>query len=229
MNLMFILWVCFSGAFLAIAIASAAMNILPRKGSQSPRWMGRLRQFQSGAENSGWRIQMIPYDDGSRPLTIPTRGLLGIVPILGAFGFLFGMALVSYDRSQFAAKGVTIAVSGWLIALVGALVKRRWGVETFWDVAPGRCVDRELRKVLLPVHGGTQLVWVWRVVCQYEYLGIPYRVTPEISSDCFDSEEAARAFLDKRISTSSGCTLRVNPKNPLQATLIEQGSGSIAL
>lgn len=229
MNLMFIMVACFTGLVLAVVIATAAIKILGGQGLQPPRWMGRMRRVQYDVENSGWRIQMIPYDVASQPLTVPSRGLLAIVPILGMFGFLIGIGLAVYDRSRFAGRGVLIAVSSWLIAWVVAWANQRWGDRPLWDVAQGRCVDRELRKVLLSAHGGGRWGWAMRIVSEYEYLGIRYRVTPEICPDCFGSEQEARAFLDQRISPSGGCTLRVNPKNPLQTGLIDQGNGSIAL
>jgi hypothetical protein len=104
------------------------------------------------------------------------------------------------------------------VGALGYWLKNRGG-RLEWDIAPARCVDRELQKV--PVRGGWG--WVWRIVCPYEYLGIPYRVTPEVYWANFTSEAAAHKFLEARISREGECMLRVDPSNPLRTELLERG------
>jgi len=70
-----------------------------------------------------------------------------------------------------------------------------------------------------------------RVVCEFTFAGQVYRVTPKLnwsdvaqSESAFPSEEKAQSFLEKRIGPTGECRLRVNPSNPAEAELINQGS-----
>jgi hypothetical protein len=222
MNLPFIMVVCFGVLFLGIVIAAAIFNAKVGGSSVAAPWMGRVRGFQNEVENAGWRIQVIPYDDTSKPMTLSLNGVLAMVPVAGALGFLCGLALAVYDDRQHVKAGLILAVASWGVAMGGYWLKAR-GERQDWDVAPGRCVDRELRKVRLVGRGGGQWGWLWRIVCEYEYLGIPYRVTPEVYWSSFTSEEAARKFLEERISPKGECMLRLDPGNPLRTELLDQG------
>ncbi len=224
MNIMFILTVCFGVVVLAIAILSNIFNANADEGSRAAPWMRRLRVFQNDKENTGWRIQMIPYDNPNQPKTVNFRGLAAIVPVTGALGFIVGACVATYDGRKYSGLGLWIAVSSLLVAFGGVWLKARFEMQ--WDVSPGRCVDRELRKILIPaVAGSSSNVWIWfcRVVCEHEYLCVPYRVTPDVSRMNFTTEADALKFLAERISPDGSCQLRVDPKNPLRTKLINQG------
>jgi hypothetical protein len=114
-----------------------------------------------------------------------------------------------------------IGVASLLVMFAGLWLKASLQKQG-WDAAPGHCVDRELRKIYIPAIAGAgrgQWTWFWRVVCDYEYLCVHYRVTPEVSAMGFNSEEAAREFLAGRVSPDGTCTLRVDPKHPLRTEL----------
>jgi hypothetical protein len=223
MNPMFIMVVCFGLLVVGVIVATAIFNVKVGSGAPLTPWMGRVRQFQDQQENAGWRIRMIPYDDVSRPMTISFGGLVGLVPVAGALGFLVGLALATYDNQQYLKLGLIVAVSGWLVGLLGVWLKARV-VRLDWDVAPARCVDRELRKAwVVGSKGSGSWGWFWRIVCQYEYLGIPYRVTPAVYWGSFTSEEAAQKFLEERVLPKGECMLRLDPKNPLRTELMDQG------
>jgi hypothetical protein len=210
---------------LGVFIATVIFNARVGGSSQPAPWMRRVRQLQNEQENAGWRIRMIPYGDTSKPMTISLGGVFAIVPVVGAFGFLGGLALATYDARRYVGPGVIVAGVSFLIMLCGVWLKAR-GERRGWDVALARCVDRELQQALIPSssgHGGSTRVWMWRIVCEYEYLGIPYRVTPEVYWAGFNSEQAAQEFLQARISPSGECMLRVDPKNPLRTELLDQG------
>ena len=210
-------------AGLGFALILVFIAILKAKlDSNSPpnSWAGKVRGFQNQMETGSWRIKMIPWDDSSMPMRIDSSGFLGAVPILGALGFFAGLGIAAYDNPKHLWIGLMVAVCSWLAALGGWWLKNRT-VRLKWDVAPGRCVDRELQKI--PALRGGQWNWCWRFVCEYEYLGIIYRVTPEMYWMGLPSEEAAREFLAKRISPDGKCLLRVDPKNPLRTELLELG------
>ena len=214
--------VVFAGlVFVALLIFIAIFNARLGRHSSPAAWMGNVRQFQNQMENANWRIKMIPWEDPSRPMTINAGGLLGAIPIVGALGFFVGVGIAAYETPEHLWAGLTVAVSSWLVALGGWWLKNR-KVGLDWDVAPGRCVDRELQKILVP--RGGQWNWCWRLVCEYEYLGIRYRVTPEMYWMGLASEAAAHKFLAKRIGPDGKCLLRVDPKNPLRTELLELGN-----
>ena len=221
MNTAFIFVVCFGVLVVGVIIATSIFNAKVGGSSQPVSWMRRVRQFQNERENAGWRIQAIPYDDTSKPMTMDSGGIVSIVPIVGVLGFLGGLAMATYDK-KYESSGLMIAVLGFVVLFGGALLKARV-VRQGWDVAPGRCIDRELQKVWLPDSSSGHWGWFWRIICEYEYLGIPYRVTPEVYWASFNSEEAALKFLEERISANGECMLHVDPKNPLRTELMDQG------
>lgn len=226
MNIMFIFVVGFGVLFFCVVVATIIFNAKVGGSSQSAPWMRRVRQFQNEAENAGWRIQLISYEDASKPMFMSIGGILAAVPVLGGFGFIGSLALATYDHDKFKSIGVVVAVLSFVVVLGGAWVKERV-VRHDWDFAPGRCVDRELQKIWIqrgPDVSGGHWGWFWRIVCEYEYLGIRYRVTPEVYWTSFSSEDAALKFLAGRISPDGKCTLRVNPKNLLRTDLMEQRS-----
>jgi len=226
MNTMFIFVVGFGILVFGVIIATSIFNARVGGSSQPAPWMRRVRQFQNEKENAGWRIQMIPYDDISKPMTMSLGGIVAVVPAVGIFGFLGGLALATYDHTKYESSGLMIAVLGFVVLFGGAWLKARV-VRQDWDVASGRCVDRELQKIWIPrgaANAGGHWAWFWRIICEYEYLGVRYRVTPEVYWASFSSEDAALKFLEERISPNGECTLRVNPKNLLRAELMEQRS-----
>jgi len=172
----------------------------------------QLRKYQDEQENAGWRIQMIPYDDTSRPVVV-----FNGFALLGAIGFCAGVFLILSDPKQ-TNLGLKVAVGSLAFGLFGIWFKTR-RQEQGWQVVPGRCVDRELRKVLVPSSHGSSDGWYWRIVCEYEYHGQKYRVTPNVQWMNCTSEAAALKFIQKRIGSDDSCRLRINPNNPLQTKL----------
>ena len=221
---MFVFVVCFGVLALVVIIATIIFNAKVGGSSQPATWMRQVRQFQNERGNAGWRIHQIPYDDTSKPMIMNLGGIVSIVPAVGIFGFLGGLAMASYEQ-KYENSGLMVAVLSFVVLLCGIWLRARV-VRQGWDVASGRCVDRELRKAWIPAgvaNAGGHWGWFWRIICEYEYLGIPYRVTPEVYWASFNSEEAALKFLEERISPNGECTLRVNPKNPLRTELMDQG------
>jgi hypothetical protein len=78
MNMPFILVVGFGVLVLGVIIATTIFNAKVGGTSKPTPWMRRVRRFQNESENAGWRIQMIPYDDPSKPMTMNLSGLCHI-------------------------------------------------------------------------------------------------------------------------------------------------------
>jgi hypothetical protein len=222
MNIIFVFAVVVGILYLAVIIVGIIYNAKVGGSSQAAPWMHNLRKYQDNRQNAGWRIQMIPYDDSSKPMTPNSDGALAFVQAVGALGFIAGLVIIFYDQAKYIELGLIIAGLSFLIVLGGFWLKARSEREG-WDIASGRCVDREIRKLLTLAGGHSGWIWVWRIVCEYDYLGIKYRVTPTVNWATFSSEKAALKFLEEKISPDGDCKLRVNPKNPLQTELFGQG------
>src|ERR1017187_1963106 len=213
--------VLFGTMFVTLLVGTSVYSRKVSGSSQATPWMRTLRLSQDQHLNAGWRIQLIPYDEPSRPMTMNFSGTLPYLPLVSVLGFFIGFGMLGYDEKKYVIPGCIIMVASWLLGLCGLWLKTR-RERAGWDVAPARCVDRELLKVWISLSHGSSRGWLWRIICDYEYLGIPYRVTPNVYWMNFTSEEAAIKFLDERVSASGECTLRVNPKNPLQTELFGQ-------
>jgi hypothetical protein len=177
-------------------------------------WKQQIRQFQDERENAGWRIQMIPYDDSSRPMTVETNWIATV----GAIGFIVGAVLLIRNPGKDTNLWLGLAVGSLLLAFFGIWFQARRQRKD-WEVETARCVDRELQKFRLPKGGGWG--WFWRIVCEYEFHGEKFRVTPNVHQWInLSSEETAMKFIGENISPDGECKLHVNPKNPLQTELV---------
>ena len=177
-------------------------------------WKEQLRQFQDERENAGWRIQMIPYDTSSGPMTIESNWFANI----GALGFIAGAVLLFHNQGKNLNLILGLMVGSLLLAVFGIWFKARRKRKK-WEIETARCVDRELQKSRLPKGGGW--VWYWRIICEYEFHGKKFRVTPNVHQwSNLSSEEAAMKFIEKNISADGQCKLHVNPNNPLETELV---------
>jgi hypothetical protein len=237
MNPVFIFVVCFGVLVLLVMLAIGILNTI-FYSSSPPAWMRRLGALGNEMENAGWRIQMIPYEDPAHPTkrswtgVATWSGMARAVPVVGVLGFIGGLALATYngDHTKDSISKQTIWGLLFAVSSFGAMFGIGWlkkcAESRDWDIAPARCVDRELRRVPMGRFstgvetGGRYSTWVCRILCQYEYQGKSYRVTPRISWSTFKSEASAREFLEVRISSEGGCRLRVDPNNPLRTELV---------
>jgi hypothetical protein len=68
---------------------------------------------------------------------------------------------------------------------------------------------------------------LWRVVCEINYGGKDYVVTPKVrwsdasqGESAFWKQEKAQRFIAERISPTGECKVRVNPNNPVDSELV---------
>ena len=192
----------------------------------------QVHQFQEAQINAGWRIQMIPYDNTCKPAVIfnGVASLGALVVIAGcllAFNTAYpGRLPVRFSPRDGVTIGLAVAAGGFLLAIFGVWSKAL-GKRKDWELVDARCVDRELKKILLPISPSpdsiSTLGWFWRLVCEYEFRGQSYRVTRQVQWINFNSEAASMKFMEENVSTNGQCKLHVNPKNPLQTELSGQG------
>jgi hypothetical protein len=170
--------------------------------------------------DSVWRIKRIPHEEAK------AQGIVSFLPAIGGVGFIMAFSmllLILISRMRILARfyhaALAFSAAGLFVLFMGlwlmARQKRRG-----WKIVYGRCVDREIKQVYSP--NGEHSGWVWdlRIVCEYEFGGKTYRVTPKVGWSTYATEKEALKYLEKRISPTGGCKLGINPNTPLQAELL---------
>jgi hypothetical protein len=158
----------------------------------------------------------------SRPMMTEPSGIVLFLSMTGILTFLAGCSLVVCG---FQGLGLALAGAG-LLAAFGSIflnAARAKAKRATWPVVSARCIDRELQK---KIYNGTD-GWSWRVICEINFAGKNFNVTPKVhwsdagQSDApFWSEEKARRFIAQNITPDGECRLRVNPDNPIEAELL---------
>jgi len=184
-----------------------------------------LRQRKNMKRTVGdWRIQKIPYKDAGN-IRANLREAMSCrfalwVSASGLILFMagFGYCVFHLGSSSKIVTGLTLAVTGWIAALIGSWLKARKHRQN-WGIAYGHCIDREVKRVWGSdgEHSGGE--WSCRVVCEYEHAGMRRRVTPALARTAFSSEKVAIGFLEKRIAPDGRCRIRYNLENPLETEL----------
>ncbi len=165
----------------------------------------------------------------SQPMMTDPNGIVLFLSMAGILTFLAGLSLAVLG---FESLGLSLAGAGFL-AIFGSIfinAARAKAKRAAWPVVSARCTDRELQTKIYTEH---KTGWSWRVVCEINFAGKNYRVSPKVHwSDAgqvdepFWSEEKARHFLARAIAPDGQCQLRVNPHNPLEAELVRRPGGA---
>jgi hypothetical protein len=165
----------------------------------------------------------------SKSMMTEPSGIVLFLSITGILTFLAGLSLAVCGYQDL---GLALAGAG-LLAAFGSIfmnAARAKAKRAAWPVVSARCTDRELQK---KIYNDGNDGWSWRVVCEINFAGKNYSVTPKVHwSDAgqadapFWSEEKARHFLAQAIAPDGECKLRVNPDNPLEAELLRQHGGT---
>ena len=143
------------------------------------------------------------------------------------FVFLGGMWLFFYNAEKYQALGLKVAGAG-LLAIHCAIILNALTAKAKragWPVGSARCVRQKLHKHH-SYEGGD--CWLWQLVCEMNYAGRKYQVTPKVrwsdvgqSESSFSTEAKAQKFIGESISPSGACKIPVDPKNPLEAELLQ--------
>jgi hypothetical protein len=159
----------------------------------------------------------------SKPMMTEPGGIVLFLSITGILTFLAGLSLAVCG---YQGLGLALAGAGFLAAFGSIFMNaaRAKAKRAVLPVVSARCIDRELQK---KIYNDGNDGWSWRVVCEINFAGKSYSVTPKVHwSDAqqadapFWSEEKARQFLAQTIAPDGGCKLRVNPHNPIEAELL---------
>jgi hypothetical protein len=210
-------------AFIAITFIGYLYLLLGHFRSRSPDVRLAQRQAEERRLNEGWRIPLISTGtDQSLPSTRSKTLWGGPIILLLLVGFLLE---VNDDGNSYL-PGILIVSAllaiGLLIFFRGQAIKRQ---RAGWIVVPARCTDREIRQVATNDFND-QATWLCRLVCEFDHNGQHYRITPiahrrfSRADECdFPTQEQAQAFLSSKVATDGGCSVRINPNNPLQGEL----------
>jgi hypothetical protein len=165
----------------------------------------------------------------ANPMMTETSGIVPYLALGGVLGFLTGLGLVGSGGHKYQALGLALAGGGFTATCGSILLNaaRAKAKKAVWPVVSARCTDQKLRKIAFTSHDGAWDDWRWSLVCEINYAGKNYRVTPKVRwSDAtqgetpFRSEAEARQFIAQTITSSGECKLRVNPDNPLESELL---------
>jgi hypothetical protein len=158
---------------------------------------------------------------GTRP-----KGMVPWLSLAGVLGFTTGMGFLVSGLYKYEGLGLALAAGGMSITL-GSIYLYELQVKKIraaWPVVFARCVNRKLVKVAAGERGEALF---WRLDCEFNYAGRDYRVIPKVRwnatarvETAFWSEETARLFLEKVVTSTGECKLRLNPQNFLEAELL---------
>ena len=147
-----------------------------------------------------------------------------LIPALGVVAFILGPAILLLAVVTRCGDEMILdvcfglSIGGLAVAFGGlwgiAKVKRRG-----WLTLPARCTDRELLSFMSANGDMSGRVWGWRILCEYEYQGKKYTVTPRVGWCTWAKQNTAVKYLEKRVAPDGGCRLRVNPKSSYQTEL----------
>ena len=168
-----------------------------------------MKPNRDPVKKTEWRIKQIPFRDPYAMMETNWGAMLGaLLFIVGCIAALkIGVLIL-------------ISIFGLVFGLLSTLYRSR-SIRKNWQKVSARCVDKEWGQVLSAVgqHGGVRLTWTFQLLCEFEFNGKHYAVTPSYWST-FISERRLKTFLDQVISSDGSCQLWINPENPLQAELV---------
>lgn len=181
----------------------------------------KLRNLQDKLRNEGWRIEYIPWQEDGKPEYVFNSPTTYIMIIIGLACFFGGIVLMG-NQTVSIPVGIGIIIAGLLVLLASRFAAGYIMYRGFIQVQ-ATCIDREVREIEDPESKSslTRITyWYPRILCEYDYEGQTYRVTPVIAKTiASNNEESVNGFLDARIGPDKRCTLWINPKNPLQTVL----------
>ena len=179
----------------------------------------KLRNWQDAALDKGWRLKFISYGSKGRPMTFGFETWSVYVALIGVVTFFSGVGFSIYEKEHHRSPfgPLLIAIAG--LAVAGSSIKLRdYLLKRHWIEKKARCLDSEVRHL----YPGRDYSWDARVLCEYGNDEEAILCTPFLSYIGFVSEASARESIADRIDSDGACRLLINPKNPLQAQILER-------
>lgn len=182
--------------------------------------------------DSPWRIKYIPFESSLKPIKTNYGALFGV------FIFVFGMFLpvmvmrysfLTFLRPYFTNNShmiIYVSLCGFLIAAASLVLSGR-KLRKKWKKIKVKCIDKQIKQEY-SLDSDMGKTWQFILLCEFKFQGKIYQVTPSYWHTFF-SRAGLIAFLDKNISPEGDCYLYVNPANPLQTELSNNGIKDILL
>lgn len=177
-----------------------------------------LRKTQDNLRNSGWRIKHIPWQPEGKPEYYNPQDHVTRLLIVSGIACFIGPLFI-FGRLDLPVWGmIGIMITGLLLLMASRFSYGRNLYATFEPVE-ATCIDRDVQEFEDLDSVGSfprSTFWAPRILCEFDYRGTRYRVTPIIVKlSAFSTEERVNRFLEDRIDNNGMCRLWVNPKNPL--------------
>ena len=179
----------------------------------------KIKEFQDASRDAGWRIKSINFrEEGETEKFYETSPK--IIRTISNFSLLVLIILLIWKFSGGPAWcGVGVVLS-FVSILVCTFLSNVMTCHNFIAV-DAVCIDREIQDYKSHSHKGRSSThYTFRTLCEFEYEGNTYKVTPEcLKLVAFNSEKQVENYLKKHINDNGSCTLMVNPQNPLQTII----------
>jgi RNA polymerase sigma factor (sigma-70 family) len=212
------------GVFLIIAA------VLWRVAGGASGWRARILRRNDMIIKQLWEPDPNPampahYDDDSFNTNFKQAGLVSFIPLLGVLVMV--AAWICMFRKVGGWKAPMIFLAGMALAVIGKYLTVR-KVRRGWLLTDARYIKHVMKYVATGGGGGGSGGgggYSCIVICEYEYAGVKYRVTPKVTPVAIVTLPAkvAERHLMRRISPDGTCKLHFNPENPLEATLYGGG------
>lgn len=153
------------------------------------------------------RIKNIPYQKQMqfiKPNWAMTLGFIGFV----AFLYLSTRGNLDWIYASFGSFAFALLAMGY-----EARQKRK-----NWVRINATCLDSEFYRDKSYDSDGIGITWVIQLLCEVEYDGKTYKVTPSFWRTFF-TKWGAKKFLESKIKNGK-CELYVNPDNPLETEIV---------
>jgi hypothetical protein len=163
------------------------------------------------------------YDDDSFNTNFKLAGFVFFIPLLGVLVMV--AAWICMFQRVGGWKAPVIFLAGMVLAVIGKYLTVR-KVRNGWLLTDALCIKHVMKYVATGGGGaGGGGGYTCILICEYEYAGIKYRVTPRVTPVAIVTLPAkvAEWHLKRRISPGGTCKLHFNPDNPLEATLYDGG------
>ena len=209
-----------------IAVFLTAVVIVWRKIGGFRGWNARMARRNEIIQKELWADDpnpAVPTDfDNVFQNPYKQNGLVFYLPLSG-----LACCVVSFICMVRSIGGWTppiVFVGGWVIGVTGTYLCAR-KARKGWLLADARCIKQMIKRVATSGAGGSS-GFSAIIVCEYEYAGVKYRVTPKITAVAivsFPTAGTVERYLRKKIAPDGTCKLHFNPGNPLQTTLYGGG------
>lgn len=133
--------------------------------------------------------------------------------LVGVIGFLAFMLLATRGNLNW----LYASVGSFIFALLSLAYKARKRRKN-WKRITAKCLDNEFFKQKIFGADGTGVSWQIQMLCEFEYNGKNYKVTPSFWR-YFLTKWGAKKFLESKIINGK-CELHVNPDNPLETEVV---------